>query len=196
MGALGYVVKAHAGSELLAAVEAVLQGRQFVSSGIIGSLFRPRYGFAILSSAPKGLSRRLHWKERRSRTATGLNSIPMMTAFVVGFTRFIEAALESGNAVIVIATESHRKNLLQRLREHGVDIVAAVEQGRYISLDVADTLSTFMVNDRPDPARFLKVAGSLVAAAAKASKARLPSRCSLWRMCSYLMGTREGGCGG
>src|SRR5271168_4002216 len=34
LGALGYVVKAHAGSELLAAVEAVCQGRQFVSKGL------------------------------------------------------------------------------------------------------------------------------------------------------------------
>jgi DNA-binding NarL/FixJ family response regulator len=33
-GALGYVVKAHAGNELLAAVEAVRQGRPFVSSGL------------------------------------------------------------------------------------------------------------------------------------------------------------------
>ncbi|MGC1903570.1 MAG: response regulator transcription factor [Candidatus Acidiferrum sp.] len=33
-GALGYVVKAHGGSELLAAVEAVCQGMQFVSSGL------------------------------------------------------------------------------------------------------------------------------------------------------------------
>lgn len=33
-GALGYVVKAHAGSELLAAVEAVCKGKQFVSSGL------------------------------------------------------------------------------------------------------------------------------------------------------------------
>ena len=86
----------------------------------------------------------------------------------------VEAALESGNAVIAVATESHRKSLLQRLMEHGVDIVAAVEQGRYVSLDVADTLSTFMVNDLPDPARFLKVAGSLVAAAAKASRGNRP----------------------
>jgi DNA-binding NarL/FixJ family response regulator len=31
LGALGYVVKAHAGNELLEAVEAVLQGKQFVS---------------------------------------------------------------------------------------------------------------------------------------------------------------------
>jgi DNA-binding NarL/FixJ family response regulator len=36
LGAMGYVVKAHAGSELLAAVEAVRQGRRFVSSGVSG----------------------------------------------------------------------------------------------------------------------------------------------------------------
>ncbi len=95
-------------------------------------------------------------------------------AFVAGFTRFIEAALESGSAVIVIATESHRKSLLQRLREHGVDIVAAVEQGRYVSVDVVETLSTFMVNDQPDPVRCLKAAGNLIATAAKASSGERP----------------------
>jgi DNA-binding NarL/FixJ family response regulator len=36
LGALSYVVKAHAERELLAAVETVLQGRQFVSSGLSG----------------------------------------------------------------------------------------------------------------------------------------------------------------
>lgn len=34
LGALGYVVKAHVVGELLAAVEAVRQGRQFLSSGL------------------------------------------------------------------------------------------------------------------------------------------------------------------
>jgi DNA-binding NarL/FixJ family response regulator len=36
LGALGYVVKTHAGSELLPAVEAVCQGREFVSRGLSG----------------------------------------------------------------------------------------------------------------------------------------------------------------
>jgi len=36
LGALGYVVKAQAGIELLAAVEAVCQGRRFVSPGLVG----------------------------------------------------------------------------------------------------------------------------------------------------------------
>ena len=36
VGALGYVVKTHAGSDLLAAVDAVLEGRQFFSGGLSG----------------------------------------------------------------------------------------------------------------------------------------------------------------
>jgi hypothetical protein len=49
-------------------------------------------------------------------------------------------------------------------------VATAIEQGAYISLDVADTLSTFVVNEVPDPVRFRKVAGDLVAIAAKAAK--------------------------
>ena len=174
LGALGYVVKAHAGSELSAAVEAVLGGRQFVSRGLSGHSFAhakdeqatdPCHEEALPSFVLRKTEiTRSHEVEFYSDDA----------AFVVGFTRFIEAALEAGNAVIVVATEAHRKDLLATLQARGVDIVAATEQRRYIPLDVAETLSTFMVDDLPDPARFLKVAGNLVAAAAKASKGERP----------------------
>ena len=174
LGALGYVVKTHAGSELLAAVGAVLEGRQFISSGLSGryltaasdskSLDRPRGKASPSLALGKGEITRSHEVEFYSDDA----------AFVGGFTRFIEAALEAGNAVIVVATESHRKSLLQRLREQGVDTIAAIKQRRYVPLDVADTLSTFMVNDLPDTVRFLKVAGALVMEAAKAAKGEPP----------------------
>lgn len=36
LGAMGYIAKTHAGIELLAAVEAVCQGRPFVSAGLAG----------------------------------------------------------------------------------------------------------------------------------------------------------------
>ena len=169
LGALGYVVKVHAGSELLTAVEAVLHGRQFVGSGLSGHYFTPASDSKTLDHANEPLPPLALGRIETTRNHEGA-FYPDDAAFVVGFARFIEAALEAGNAVIVVVTESHRKSLLQRLQEHGVDIVTAVEQGRYVSLDVADTLSTFMVNDLPDPARFLKVAGNLVAAAAKASR--------------------------
>jgi DNA-binding response OmpR family regulator len=160
LGALGYVVKAHAGSELLAAVEAVLEGRQYLSGVLPGH----KCVTPTIAGTEKSEVARSHEVEFYSEDA----------AFVAGFTRFIEATLEVGNAVIVVVSESHRKSLLQRLQEHGVDVAAAMEQGRYVSLDVADTLSTFMVNDLPDPVRFLKVAGDLVMKAAKAAKGEPP----------------------
>ncbi len=148
LGALGYVVKAHAGSELLGAVEAVCQGSQFVSGGV------PRKAEITHS----------HEVQFYSDDA----------AFLVGFSRFIEAALKAGNPVIVVATESHQNRIFQRLQAQGLNIGAAVEQGRYIPLDVADTLSTFMVNDLPERVRFLKVAGDLFTAAAKGAKGEHP----------------------
>jgi DNA-binding NarL/FixJ family response regulator len=41
LGACGYVVKTRAESDLLAAVDAVLKGRKFVSSGLVGLLAQP-----------------------------------------------------------------------------------------------------------------------------------------------------------
>ena len=170
LGALGYVIKAYAGSELLAAVEAVLHGKQFVSSGLAD------HHFTAVSDS-KALNR-LCRNEAPPSLVLGKAEITRShevefysddAAFVVGFARFIEAALEAGNAVIAVATESHQKSLLQRLRERGVDIVAAIEQGRYVSVDVAETLATFMVNDLPDPVRFFRVAGDLIAPAAQAT---------------------------
>jgi hypothetical protein len=55
-----------------------------------------------------------------------------------------------------------------------VDVFAAIEQGSYIPLDVAETLSTFMVNDMPDPLRFSRSVGDLITAAAKAAKGERP----------------------
>jgi DNA-binding NarL/FixJ family response regulator len=184
-GALGYVVKVHAGSELLPAVEAVLQGMQFVSSGLSGHCFKPSSDSNTLDRPHEPLQ-----PPALGRTDAGGNHEAEFysddAAFAGGFTRFIEAALDAGNAVIAVVTESHRKSLLQRLREQGVDIVAAVEQGRYVSVDAADTLSTFMVNDLPDPARFLKVAGDLIAAAAKASRGDRP-RVALCGECAPIL---------
>lgn len=172
-GAFGYVVKIHAERELLAAVDAVIQGRQFVGSGLSGlslasasdakTLDQPSEPLPELAPANKQTSHS-HRAEFYSDDA----------AFVAGLGRFIEPALESGSAVIVVATELHRKSLFQTLHENGIDMAAAVKHGRYVALGVADMLSTFMVDDKPDPDRFRKVVGDLVDSAAKASTADHP----------------------
>ena len=196
LGALGYVVKAHAGSELLAAVEMVRQERQFVSSGLSGRSFNDARDArvpdplcrkeALLSLAPRnGEIERSHAVEFYSDDAS----------FLVGFARFIEAALRSGNAVIVVATKSHLDSLFRRLQAQGLNIDAAIEQGSYIPLDVAETLSTFMVNDLPDPVLFFKATTELVAAAAIAAKGEHP-RVAACGECAPTLWAQGGGCGG
>lgn len=170
-GVLGYVVKAHAGGELVPAVEMVLRGRQFISAGLLrptvderasGDFELPK-GTPLVAPGNGGLAR-IHEVQFYSDDES----------FLVGFSRFVEAALMAGNSVIVAATEAHQSGLLKKLDEGGVNLSAAADQGRYLTLDIAETLSTFMVNDRPDPVRFHKVTDDLVALAAKASKGKPP----------------------
>ncbi|PYY01144.1 MAG: hypothetical protein DMG63_04035 [Acidobacteria bacterium] len=68
-------------------------------------------------------------------------------------------------ATIVIATESHQSSLLLAMQARGLDMGAAIEQGRYVTLDAIEALSTFMLNGMPDSSLFLKILGSLIATA-------------------------------
>src|SRR5437867_1034486 len=58
------------------------------------------------------------------------------TAFVDGVAQSMEATLENRNAILVIVTECHRANLLQKLMADGVDVDSAVERRLLIFLDV------------------------------------------------------------
>jgi DNA-binding response OmpR family regulator len=175
LGALGYVVKAHAGSELLAAVEAVCQGRQFESKGLSGH----NRASTANAPAPDPLAQQevhppavpLAAKVTHSHEAQFYSDD---VALLLGFTDFIQAALQAGNPVIAVATETHLADLLQKLLARGVDVAAAIEQGFYLPLDVAQAISTFMVNDVPDPVQCRRLLGALIASAANASKAVPP----------------------
>ena len=79
---------------------------------------------------------------------------------------FVGAGLCGDDACIVVATEAHREGLDVRLRELGLDVVAARASGQYISLDAGETLSKFMIDGSPEPGRFAEVIGQLIARAA------------------------------
>lgn len=81
-------------------------------------------------------------------------------------TEFIGAALRVGDAGIVVATGEHREDLDARLRAQGLDVAAARTEGRYVTLDAAESLSAFMADGTPDPDRFMEVVGGSVARAA------------------------------
>ncbi len=156
-GALGYVRKTDAGRELLPAVDAVLGGKQFFGSSVKGHQFAD-------ASAEKAAHR--HELQFYSDDAVFLDS----------FAQFIAAALKSGRAAIAVIIESHQSSLVSRLKAQGLDVDAATQQGAYIQLDVAETLSTFMVNGMPDSTRFFEVVGGLIEAAAKAAR---PEHCGV-----------------
>ena len=186
-GAGGYVVKSDAASELLSAVEAVLQGKKFVSASLAGhdltdptdehDADNPRRKGVGVSLAAKGV-------DTNCSHVAGIYSDDRR--LLDDLTQFVGAGLKAGNAAIVVATESHRNSLLPRLQAYGLDVGAAIEQGRFVALDAAETLAAFMVNDLPDPVRFLELLGDLIVTAREAAKGEHP-RVSVFGECVNLL---------
>jgi CheY-like chemotaxis protein len=173
-GAHGYVVKMDAASELLIGVSAVLRGDQFVGRRFAGhDFFGASDPVASLEFRTQGAFEPLQLNMKIPRRHE-VQFYPDDPSLLLDVTQFIGTALKAGHGAIVVATESHRNSLLRRLETHGVDIAAAIELGKYISVDAADALSAFMVNGVPDPARFLKFFGDLIVTVAEAAKGEQP----------------------
>jgi len=137
----GYIHKPRLTRDLLPAIEAVLGGKPFVGSG-------------------------LKRRERSDGETARRHEILFCSdeeAVLDSLTAFIAAALNGGNAAILWATESHRRDIHQRLRDSSVDIDAAIERGTYIASDV---------NEPPDPMQMARAFASLAAAASKADNRR------------------------
>jgi DNA-binding response OmpR family regulator len=113
LGAHGYIQKISAATDLLPAIDAVLEGQRFVSRSL---------GFTEPADAPA---------PRRHE----ILFCPDDRAIVDSFTRCIAAALNAADAAIVLVTESHRTHLLQELRTQGVDIDGAIERGSCLAFD-------------------------------------------------------------
>lgn len=175
LGALGYVVKAHAGSELLIAVETVCQGVRFISAGLPSHNWTTPRGVPAVASliqeevVPSDVGEKAELSDSH-RLELYADDQDLLLSLV----RFVESALKAKEPVIVVATESHLSSLLERLQATGVDAATAIDQGLYIAMDVDVALSTFMANDLPDPVRFRSVFGDLVSSAAKAAGAEPP----------------------
>jgi DNA-binding NarL/FixJ family response regulator len=174
-GAGGYIVKSDAAGELLPSVSTVLEGRRFVSAsladhGLIGppnqyTTDHPHRDNVVTFTQPQNVG------------ITSHHAVGFYTDdgyFLDDVTRFIGAALKAGNAAVVVATESHRHSLLPRLQAYGLDIDQAIEQGRYVAVNAADTISAFTAYNMVDTARFMDAFSNLIQRASESAKGEHP----------------------
>ena len=175
VGASGYVLKSSAVGELGKAVQAVVQGKRFVSSGIKRVPGGPEARQALdglsdyLSEQTKAMQGKAEMTWRHE-----LQFYSDDEQFIDGCAHFIEGALKADNSAVLAATEPHRKGIFRTLQSRGVNIDAAIDQRRYVSIDVAETVSRFMVNGKLDRDQFFKVAGRCIESAVNAAKGAVP----------------------
>jgi PAS domain S-box-containing protein len=93
-------------------------------------------------------------------------------ALLDSLSSFIGGALGAGQAAVVLATQAHRDGLAQRLKTRGFDTESAIQQGRYVPLDVAEILLKVAPSGSPDLARFAEVIGEILTQAQRAAEVK------------------------
>ena len=174
-GAAGYLVKSDAGRHLLPAVRAVLDGEHYLSPSLSGLQINHnalQHPDTHALSKPKQIAPPPAKGETAGRHEAVFYSDDRQ--LLDHLSRFIAAALNAGNGAVVVATGAHQESLVQSLEASGVDVAAALKQGRYIAQDAADTLSSFMVNGMVDAVRFLQSFENLILTTASAAQGKHP----------------------
>jgi DNA-binding NarL/FixJ family response regulator len=177
LGACGYVLKSDAATELLPALSAVLEGKQFVSSSL-SLLDRGTADLGPIAPENKGMP--------CSHEAIFCSHEQVLLDRA---TSFIGNALKSGDGAVVLATEAHREMILAKVQELGIDIPRAIEQGRYLWFDAEQALAAFMLNGVIDPNRLLNLFHNLVSTASGSGSGRR-SRVAVFGECVHLLWER------
>lgn len=149
-GAGGYVLKSDAGTDLLFAMEAVVNGGRFVAAKLADRLVLPP-------------------QEHHHDAAFHAEEASLLDQYQ----RFAETVLARGSALIFVSSESRRRELQQRLGARGFAIDRLMAEGRCVLLDVEDVLARFTVNGAIDAAAFRAAALPLVVAAQAKSRGRV-----------------------
>ena len=172
-GAHGYLVKSEAGRHLLAAVRTILEGERYLSSSL--SDLQVNHNDLLqgdASSRPKHAAPPPQKAETAGRHEAVFYSNEQQ--LIDHLSRFIAAALNAGNGAIVVATREHQQNLVRSLEAGGIDVAAALRQGRYIALDAADTLASCMVDGIFDSVQFLQSFENLILKISSAVQGKRP----------------------
>ena len=126
-GAGGYVVKADAARDLLPAVNAVLEGKRFMSASLAGS------GLDGLPNqrtvGPLHSDNVVRFPQPHNVGIARHEAFFSNYRFFLDyFSLFVGSAIKAGSTAIVAASESHCDSLLPRLHAYGLDMGKAIEE--------------------------------------------------------------------
>ena len=79
------------------------------------------------------------------------------SALAVNVGRFAAEGLRRGDGILIIAGADHRRAFARAAVSAGADVEWATRHGRWIALDAARTLESFLVDGQPDWQRFQSV---------------------------------------
>jgi len=85
---------------------------------------------------------------------------------------FAGRGLAKGEAVILVATPAHLAAVEERLKDRGFDVEGPRQWGQLRVMDAETLLARFMVEGRPDPARFGSILSETISAARAAGRYR------------------------
>lgn len=74
----------------------------------------------------------------------------------------VVSALATGNAVLIVATAEHRRELTNSLHHNWTNWAAARDEGRFLMVDAQETLDHFMVEGKPNRQLFRTAVGNLI----------------------------------
>jgi KaiC/GvpD/RAD55 family RecA-like ATPase len=83
---------------------------------------------------------------------------------------YLAEGLRSGDGVLVVATEAHRRSFAENLAGNDIDVRAYSDAGRLLMADAAGQLDRFLAVDRLDHELFESVAADLIRRAAEAGR--------------------------
>jgi signal transduction histidine kinase len=117
-------------------------------------------GTAVFERVPYAESALIAHPEPHSHAVQFYESEEFLYAAV---NQFLEAGINAGDRLIVVATAQHNLAFLERLTQ--LKLEGALETGQLTLLDARTTLARFMVDGMPDPHKFREVIDSTLAAA-------------------------------
>jgi DNA-binding NarL/FixJ family response regulator len=154
LGVRGYVEKKFLGADLLNALEAVCQDRQFFGTGSTANKVDPN---RLPQAARLNLRNIGSSSSSKAKEPTRRHEVQFYAddrALVDGLVVYLTDSLRAGNRTIVIATEAHRRAINHRLWAQSLDWPTVTEEGLYISLDAASMLSELVHDSELDRGRF------------------------------------------